>query len=164
MNHNESEDPMPDTSGDDAFAAAEQAAFAAFGDLGDARTIDRLRSALAAHRAALTAAGMLRAPVEITVEAAETAARFLAEESRFPRYEGDGWRLILRSEVDADLAYGKAAGRTPRGDDAHTRDLQHAHRVVLKALKTLPASTLREGSATPGQTLPVSTISADLAR
>jgi hypothetical protein len=121
--------PMSDTP--DAFTAAEQAAFAGFGTMHHTGDADRLRHALTAYRNTLAAAGILREQTDYTAHAAVLAARYLAAESGFPRYDGDGWELLLASTVDVEVAHRKALEQTTAAEDERRRDIAHARRVLL---------------------------------
>jgi hypothetical protein len=123
----------------DPYSAAERAAYTAFGTMADRATIERLRDALAAYRTTLCAAGILRDDSIITPADIELAARLLAREASrggFPRYGGDGWRMLLRSPGDIDLAYKKASVGVPPVDEATIRDLAWARRVLRAATGT----------------------------
>lgn len=56
------------------------------------------------------------APTEADYEA---MARWLADRSSFPRYlVQDGWRRLLESDRDVDLAHSKASARYGQSDEA----------------------------------------------
>jgi hypothetical protein len=67
---------------------------------------------------ALIAYGYLPEPVEVSKFNAEETARWLAERTGFPRYAlvADGWRRLLESEADVELAAAKAIGRVSGGE------------------------------------------------
>lgn len=77
--------------------------------------------------AALGAAGLL----SVAHSRAEDAARWLADQSRNPRYtDGDGWRLLLSSEPDVLVALSCAERQT--GVSRHS--LADARTVLLRHL------------------------------
>ena len=113
------------------YTAAEQAGLAAFGTLRDSADLGRLRDAFTAYRNVLAAAGILAAPTMTLDDAhAELAARLLAEKSGHVRYSDDGWRTLLVSEGDVDLAYDRALERLGRGEDTLAADLSYARRIL----------------------------------
>lgn len=62
--------------------------------------------------AALLERGLLAGPTgELTRDDVEQMARWLADQSEHPRYWGEGWRRLLESEVDVDVAYTAASTR-----------------------------------------------------
>lgn len=67
---------------------------------------------------ALITYGYLPEPVEVSKFNAEETARWLAERTGFPRYAlvADGWRRLLESEADVELAAAKAIGRVSGGE------------------------------------------------
>lgn len=117
----------------DPYQAAEQAAIDAYGTCGSGEEAAKLTAALTAYRHTLTAADLLHhPPVQILEEHAETAARYLAEQADlagFPRYSGDGWRRLLQSRIDVNVAHKKAAVLTA-GDEEAARDLGYARRLL----------------------------------
>jgi hypothetical protein len=112
----------------DPYEDAKTQAIAAFGTAGDAREAERLITALDAYRLALTAAGLLAAA---EAPEAEELARFLARESRHPRYSGDGWKTLCAAPGDIELAYGHALAHLGPGDEGPARDLAYARRELL---------------------------------
>lgn len=96
---------------------------------------------------ALVAAGLLATPQQAPAEAEmEDVARFLARESRFVRYydpddpSDEGWRQLLASPADVDLAAAKAKARTEGGDKETTEALGRAVRLLLDHIESRRAA------------------------
>lgn len=68
-------------------------------------------------------------PRAVTPEDLERAAQWLAKASRHPRYEETGWRKILQSEADVEMASAQAErwGASDKATLAEVRALLLAH-------------------------------------
>lgn len=74
-------------------------------------------------------------PYDPGTENAEQAARWLAEESRHPLYQGDGWRLLLKDPSKVDHAVRQATGlMTPAGTSQQVKD---ASDVLLGYIRSM---------------------------
>lgn len=84
----------------------------------------------------LTGAGLLHAEPEPPREATQTdvdeAARWLAGQTRHPRYSGDdGWRRVLESEVNIEHAYAAAVRAANPITTQHSTNLAAAKALLL---------------------------------
>jgi hypothetical protein len=61
----------------------------------------------------------------------EEVAKFLAEQSRFARYAGEGWRMLLDSDVDVNVAFTKAKAATEGSEKAVTEALGRARDLLV---------------------------------
>lgn len=86
---------------------------------------------------ALSEYGLL-APVHEQGESVEEMAQWLAEVSAFPRYTQvkDGWRTILQSEADIDLAVGQARSRVTGGESIR---LGQVRVILLRHVRAHPS-------------------------
>lgn len=136
----------------DAFHAAEHAALTAYGALHSPGEAGRVADALNAYRATLAAAGLLRDEPPNSPHAVVLAAELLARESRFPRYDGDGWKRLLESTTDVEVAHRKALEGLAPGEDDLRRDIAHARRILLTAAaNTQPGAEPHQGDGGAAQ-------------
>lgn len=85
-------------------------------------------------------------PPELDATTAENYARFLGERSGHNRFTGEGWRTLLRSTVDIDLAYKSAKG----GCDGDPEDpLLATLAAIRRALMDHAKTASREPSDGP---------------
>lgn len=82
---------------------------------------------------ALRAQGMLPPETPVEQPSIEDVARWLADQSRHPRYVGipDGWRKLLESDADVMVAH-RAAVDTHRGDTELERAFSRARDDLLR--------------------------------
>jgi hypothetical protein len=103
-----------------------------------------LNAALDAFRGVLATGGRYIEPSpeprELTDEDLEKCARWLAEQSRHPRYVGveDGWRHLLGSEVNVDHAFSVARLNASTPDEVN--NLAAARNALLRHARQ-PART-----------------------
>ncbi len=94
--------------------------------------VDTMATRIVEH---LTGAGLLHEhaprPTEITEADAEQTARWLAEQSRHPRYGGEGWRMLLISDADVHVAHGAAIRANQPAVGGVVADLHAAKTVLL---------------------------------
>ncbi len=77
-------------------------------------------------------AAVLR-PAGMSTENAENAARWLAEQSRHPRYQGEDWRRLLTAEANVDHASRCATSVLPPG--ASTQDITEAAGILFQYIR-----------------------------
>lgn len=96
---------------------------------------ERLDAVLAAHAAALAAAGCLIVPeLAPTEDELDSVAKWMAGKSGFPRYvDNDGWRHLRRHPRDVEVAYAKARDNIGSTGDDQLHALVAARRLLLNA-------------------------------
>lgn len=61
----------------------------------------------------------------------EQVAQYLAQQSRFARYAGEGWRMLLTSDVDVSVAFAKAKAATDGSEKAVTDALARSRDLLV---------------------------------
>lgn len=82
-------------------------------------------------------------PSEPTVVEMEEVARFLAEQSRFARYAGEGWRMLLTSEADVSVAFAKAKAATEGSEKAVSDALGRSRDLLVAWIEARRAAEER---------------------
>lgn len=70
-------------------------------------------------------------PAAPTEAGMEEVAQYLAKASRFARWSGDGWRQLLTSDVDVDLAFTKAKAANEGAGRETTEALARARTLLV---------------------------------